>query len=97
MMKGMQAQGIEWGEDYRVASRGALVEILERAMARGIDGHLEEMAANTSLSTAFSPKALGMILSLRRSSTNRRSSRFVTGMKMSVPTFCRGSCGRGVW
>ena len=35
------------------------------------------MAPNMSLRTAFSPKALGMILSRRRSSTNRRSRRFV--------------------
>ena len=35
------------------------------------------MAPNMSLSTAFSPKALGMILSRLRSSTNRRSRRFV--------------------
>src|SRR5215218_1875829 len=34
-------------------------------------------APNISLSTAFSPKPLGMIFSRRRSSTNRRSRRFV--------------------
>jgi hypothetical protein len=34
-------------------------------------------APNMSLSTGFSPKPLGMILSLRRSSTNSRSSRLV--------------------
>src|ERR1700728_5266212 len=34
-------------------------------------------APNMSLSTGFSPKPLGMILSLRRSSTNSRSRRFV--------------------
>src|SRR3954471_21351950 len=34
-------------------------------------------AANISLRTAFSPKPLGMIFSRRRSSTNRRSRRFV--------------------
>ena len=45
MMKTMQAQGIEWGEDYRGAAAGALKEILEGRMAAGIDRHLDEMAA----------------------------------------------------
>ena len=35
------------------------------------------MAENISFSTAFSPNALGMILSRRRSSTKKRSSRLV--------------------
>ena len=33
MMKAMQAQGIEWGEDYRRASAQALKEVLEGRMA----------------------------------------------------------------
>ena len=45
MMKSMQAQGIEWGEDYRQAGAQALKEILEGRMAAEIDRHLEEMAA----------------------------------------------------
>ncbi len=45
MMKAMQAQGIEWGEDYRGAAAGALKEVLEGRMAAGIDRHLAEMAA----------------------------------------------------
>lgn len=45
MMKSMQAQGIEWGEDYRRAGAEALKDILERRMAAGIDQHLAEMAA----------------------------------------------------
>lgn len=45
MMKSMQAQGIEWGEDYRRAGAEALKDILERRMAAGIDHHLAEMAA----------------------------------------------------
>ncbi len=44
MMKAMQAQGIEWGEDYRHAAGAALKEVLERRMAAGIDRHLAEMA-----------------------------------------------------
>ncbi len=44
MMEEMQAQGIEWGEDYRQAAGAALKEVLEGRMAAGIDRHLEEMA-----------------------------------------------------
>ncbi len=43
MMKAMQAQGIEWGGDYRPAVAEALKEVLEVRMAAGIDRHLEEM------------------------------------------------------
>ena len=43
MMKAMQAQGIEWGEDYRRAGGAALKEILEGRMAGAVDRHLEEM------------------------------------------------------
>ena len=42
IMKAMQAQGIEWGEDYRPAVAEALKEILEVRMAAGIDRHLEQ-------------------------------------------------------
>lgn len=45
MMKAMQAQGIEWGEDYRRAAGAALKEILEGRMAAALDHHLAEMAA----------------------------------------------------
>ncbi len=45
MMKVMQAQGIEWGEDYRRAGALALKDVLEGRMAAGVDRHLEEMAA----------------------------------------------------
>ncbi len=44
MMKTMQAQGIEWGEDYRHAARAALKDILQGRMVAGIDRHLAEMA-----------------------------------------------------
>ncbi len=43
MMKAMQAQGIEWSEDYRVAAGAALKDILEERMAGAVDRHLEEM------------------------------------------------------
>ncbi len=45
MMKAMQAQGIEWGEDYRRAGAQALKEVLEGRMAAGVDRHLADMAA----------------------------------------------------
>jgi putative transposase len=44
MMKAMQAEGLEWGEDYRAAARDALAELLEGRMAGTIDRHLERMA-----------------------------------------------------
>jgi transposase-like protein len=45
MMKAMQAQGIEWGEDYRRAAGDALKSILADRMAAAIDRQLAEMAA----------------------------------------------------
>ena len=45
MMKTMQAEGIEWGADYRDATATALKGVLELGMAAGIDRHLEEMSA----------------------------------------------------
>ncbi|HET6856452.1 MAG TPA: IS256 family transposase [Streptomyces sp.] len=44
MMKAMQAEGVEWGEDYRAAASQALAELLEGRMAETIDRHLERMA-----------------------------------------------------
>ena len=44
VIKEMQGQDYEWGEDYRAAGRAALVEILEGQMALRVDRHLEEMA-----------------------------------------------------
>jgi hypothetical protein len=43
IMKSMQAQGIEWGEDYRRAAGAALKEVLEDRMAGGVDRHLEHI------------------------------------------------------
>ena len=44
MLKAMQAQGVEWGEDYRGAARHALAELLEGRMAASIDRHRERIA-----------------------------------------------------
>ena len=44
MMKGMQAEGLEWGEDYRGAAQQALTELLQGRMDQLIDEHLERMA-----------------------------------------------------
>jgi putative transposase len=44
MMKAMQAEGVEWGEDYRASARHALTELLEGRMGQLIDEHLERMA-----------------------------------------------------
>ncbi len=45
MMKGMQAQGIEWGVDYRAVTGAVLKDVLDGRMAAGIDRHLPGMAA----------------------------------------------------
>jgi len=44
MMKAMQAEGIEWGEDYRLGARDAVAELLRGRMDQLIDEHLERMA-----------------------------------------------------
>ncbi|MGH6919221.1 MAG: IS256 family transposase, partial [Geminicoccaceae bacterium] len=44
MLKAMQAEDVEWGEDYRQATRQALAELLEGRMDQLIDEQLERMA-----------------------------------------------------
>ena len=44
VIKEMQADGCEWGEDYRGAGREALAEIIQGRMREAIDRHLDEMA-----------------------------------------------------
>ena len=44
MMKAMQADDVEWGEDYRGAARQALARLLEGSMAETIDRYLERIA-----------------------------------------------------
>jgi transposase-like protein len=43
MMKSMRAEGLEWGEGYRVLARQAVRDILQDRMAELIDRHLDEM------------------------------------------------------
>jgi putative transposase len=45
LVKGMQGQGLEWGEGYRGLGRRALAAILAGQMGQAIDEHLERMAA----------------------------------------------------
>lgn len=45
VVKGMQGQGLEWGESYRSLGRDALCDILQGQMAGSIDAHLDRMAA----------------------------------------------------
>jgi putative transposase len=45
VVKGMQAQGLEWGDGYRSLGREALAGILGAQMDEAIDRHLERMAA----------------------------------------------------
>ncbi len=44
IMKGMQAQGLDWGGDYRPLARQAVKAILEERMGEAIDRHLDGMA-----------------------------------------------------
>jgi putative transposase len=44
MLKAMQAEGVEWGEDYRAGARHALAELLKGRMEQLIDERLERMA-----------------------------------------------------
>ena len=44
MMKAMQAEGVEWGEDYRPGARDAIAALLRGRMDQLIDEHLERMA-----------------------------------------------------
>ena len=44
MIKEMEAQGYEFGEDYRQAGGQAVAQILKGQMAHRVDRHLEEMA-----------------------------------------------------
>jgi transposase-like protein len=45
LVKGMQAQGLEWGEGYRGLGRGAIAVILAGQMDQAIDEHLDRMSA----------------------------------------------------
>lgn len=45
LVKGMQAQGLEWGEGYRSLGRDAIATILQGEMAQAIDAHLDRMAS----------------------------------------------------
>jgi len=45
LVKGMRAQGLEWGEGYRGPGRAAIAAILAGQMGHAIDEHLDRMAA----------------------------------------------------
>ena len=44
MMKAMQAEDLEWGEDYRQGARDTVAELLRGRMGQAIDAQLERMA-----------------------------------------------------
>ena len=44
MMKAMQAEGVEWGEDYRAAAREAVAMVLQGRMHERIDRHCRATA-----------------------------------------------------
>ena len=43
MVKTMQSDGLEWGEDYRPLGRQALAEIIEEQMAVAVDRYLDQL------------------------------------------------------
>jgi putative transposase len=43
MVKAMQADGLEWGEDYRPLGRQALAEIIEEQLAEAVDRYLDQL------------------------------------------------------
>jgi transposase-like protein len=45
VVKGMQADGLEWGEGYRAVGRDAIAGILQGQMGHAVDEHLDRMAA----------------------------------------------------
>ena len=44
LVKGMQAQKLEWGEGYRALGREAIAAILQGQMGQALDEHLERTA-----------------------------------------------------
>lgn len=46
VVKAMQADGLEWGEDYRPLGRQAVAEIIEDQMAAAVDRHLDQLDAD---------------------------------------------------
>jgi transposase-like protein len=56
LVKGMQAQGLEWGDGYRAFGREAIGATLRRQMNQAIDEHLDHMDA---LDTADRPNGSG--------------------------------------
>jgi transposase-like protein len=45
VVKAMQADNLEWGEDYRPLARQALAEVIEQQMAAAIDRYLDQLDA----------------------------------------------------
>jgi putative transposase len=45
LVKGMQGQGLDWGEGYRHLGRDSIAAILQSQMASAIDEHLDRMAS----------------------------------------------------
>ena len=46
IVKAMQADGLDWSEGFRPLGRQAIAAIIEQQMARAIDGHLDQLAAD---------------------------------------------------
>jgi hypothetical protein len=55
LVKGLQAQGLEWGEGYRGLGRAALAAILQGQMAQAIDDHLDRMGLLDEPTGAMAP------------------------------------------
>lgn len=48
MLKAMEAEGLEWGDGYRIAGRRALAEIIEDQMGDRIDAYLDRLEIDES-------------------------------------------------
>ena len=49
VVKAMQADGLDWGEDYRPLGRQAVAQIIEDQMAAAVDRHLDQIEADDAV------------------------------------------------
>ncbi len=45
MIREIEHQGYDWGEDYRRAGRAAVVDVLEGRLVEAVDRHIERISA----------------------------------------------------
>ena len=86
MMKAMQSDGIEWGDDYRHAGAAALKDVLEGQMANRIDRHLDEMAARAAADRRNGSYRRWLMTSSARSSSGSRARGPMARLRWCAPT-----------